>query len=65
MDLLLVYKPDVSIKEQRVVGALSVDRSHAWSFFYGACQERGHTCSLGFVLFLSYSHFFTAKANLG
>jgi ribonuclease HI len=63
--LLSVYKPNVSIKEWRVVGALSVDRSYAWSFFTWACQGPGKTCSLGFVLFLSDSHFFTAKANLG
>lgn len=63
--MLSVYKPNVRIKEQRVVGALSMDRSYAWSFFDGACQGLGQTCNLGFVSFLLESHFFTAKANLG
>jgi hypothetical protein len=54
----------VSIKEQRAVGALLVDRSYSWSFFDGASQGPRKTCSLGFDLFLSNSHFFIAKANL-
>jgi len=47
------------------MGELSMDRSYAWIFFNGSCQGPWQTCSLGFVLFLSYSQFFIAKANLG
>lgn len=47
------------------MGPLSMDRSYAWSFFDGAYQGLGQTCNFGIVLFLSDSHFFTAKVNLG
>jgi hypothetical protein len=36
--MLSIYKPNVSIKEWRIVGALSVDMYYAWSFFDGAIK---------------------------
>jgi ribonuclease HI len=47
------------------VGDLTVDKSIPWSFFDGACQGLGHVCGLGYVLYLSESHFYTGKENLG
>jgi len=65
LSLISIYKPNVSIKEHRVVGTLLVDRSYDWIFFDGAYQGPRKTCNLGFILFLSNSQYFTMKDNLG
>jgi hypothetical protein len=52
------------IKRPRLVGDLIIDNTTKWSFFDGACQGPGQLCGLGYVLFLSDSHYYTGRANI-
>jgi hypothetical protein len=59
------YKVDQVHNHPSLVVEVEIDKSIAWGFFYGACQEPDKTCGLGLILHYSDSHFVQGKANMG
>jgi hypothetical protein len=65
MGLLPFYKEIPKKKVTRGLGEFQVDKSVPWGHFDGACQGQNRVVGLGFTFFLSESHYFLFKANLG
>jgi len=63
-ELLPFYKHISKLKAKMVLRNITINRDYPWGFFYGACQWPDHIRSLGFVLYLSESHFCIGMANL-
>jgi hypothetical protein len=63
--LLPFYKDIPKKKITKGFSEFQVDKCVPWEHFYGACQGQNRIVGLGFNLFLSKSHYFIFKENLG
>jgi ribonuclease HI len=59
------YKDSPAPKRPRVLEPLVINKSMPWALFDGSCQGNTNTCGLGIVLYLSPSHHFLGKFNIG